>query len=155
MSLELILAKLQAPVGSLPADTANRIEELPAELLRKGRFDEIFFVDLPDEHEREEIFRIHLAKRGRDPKQFNLADLSAEAERLTGAEIEQAIVAALYAGFSEGHEVTDADITNALTQTVPIYDTYEERIKELRDWARDRARPASIDAKMVDLFSGR
>jgi hypothetical protein len=87
--------------------------------------------------------------------QFNLADLSLEAERLTGAEIEQAIVAALYSGFAENHEITDADITNALTQTVPIYDTYEERIKELRDWARDRARPASIDAKMVDLFDGR
>ncbi|MBW2499646.1 MAG: AAA family ATPase, partial [Deltaproteobacteria bacterium] len=78
-----------------------------------------------------------------------------EAERLTGAELEQAVTTALYMAFAENRELEDDDISNALGETVPLYDTYEERIKELRDWARHRARPASVDAKMVDLFASR
>ncbi len=132
--------------------TANDISGLPPELLRRGRFDDLFFVDLPTPDERREILSIHLASRGRDPLQFGLDELAEQAQRLTGAELEQVVTAALYTAFAEGRELADADLTNAITETVPLYDTYEERIKELRDWARGRARPASLDARMVDLF---
>jgi len=146
------LSEKQAPVFVVA--TANDVAALPPELLRRGRFDELFFVDLPSMKEREEILSIHLRKRSRDPTHYRVAELAEEAERLTGAELEQAVTAALYTAFAEGRELDDDDLTNAIAETVPLYDTYEERIKELRDWARDRARTASIDAKMVDLFSG-
>ncbi len=144
------LSEKQSPVFVVA--TANDISGLPPELLRRGRFDDLFFVDLPTPGERAEILAIHLRRRGRDPLHFDIEDLSQQAERLTGAELEQAVTAALYTAFGEGREVSDADLANAITETVPIYDTYEERIKELRDWARTRARPASVDARMVDLF---
>jgi SpoVK/Ycf46/Vps4 family AAA+-type ATPase len=133
--------------------TANDVTGLPPELLRRGRFDDLFFVDLPTLSERIEVLGIHLRKHARDPLHFNLESLAIAAERLTGAEIEQVVTAALYAAFSESREIREADILQAIEETVPIYDTYEERIKELRDWARGRARPASLDAKIVDLFS--
>jgi len=133
--------------------TANDVKGLPPELLRRGRFDELFFVDLPTIAERQEIIEIHLRKRGRDPLQYKLEELAIAAERLTGAELEQAVSAALYAAFAESRELEDTDLLNAVEETVPLYDTYEERIKELRDWARGRARPASLDAKIVDLFA--
>jgi ATP-dependent 26S proteasome regulatory subunit len=145
------LSEKQSPV--FVAATANDVTGLPPELLRRGRFDELFFVDLPTAAERAEILAIHLRKRGRDPLQFPLDDLGEQAVRLTGAEIEQAVTAALYTAFADRREMTPADIANAMNETVPIYDTYEERIKELRDWGRGRTRPASIDAKMVDFFS--
>jgi SpoVK/Ycf46/Vps4 family AAA+-type ATPase len=132
--------------------TANDVAQLPPELLRRGRFDELFFVDLPSAAERREILAIHLARRGRDALQFPLDELAAEAERLSGAELEQAVAAALYSAFAESREITEADLANAIQETVPLYDTYEERIKELRDWARHRARPASTDGRMVELF---
>jgi AAA+ superfamily predicted ATPase len=135
--------------------TANDVAGLPPELLRRGRFDDLFFVDLPTAAERAEILSIHLRKHGRDPLQFNLGDLADAAERLTGAELEQVVTAALYTAFAETREISDSDLANAIEETVPIYDTYEERIKELRDWARGRARPASVDVKIVDLFSPR
>jgi hypothetical protein len=133
--------------------TANDVAALPPELLRRGRFDDLFFVDLPTENERAEILAIHLRRRGRDPLQFKLADLAAQSARLSGAELEQVVTAALYGAFAESREVSEADLENAIHDTVPLYDTYEERIKELRDWAKGRARPASVDAKMVELFA--
>jgi len=132
--------------------TANDVSGLPPELLRRGRFDELFFVDLPTPRERAEILTIHLRRRGRDPLHYNVQELSEQAERLTGAEIEQVVTAALYTAFAEKRELSESDLVNAITETVPLYDTYEERIKELRDWARNRARPASLDARMVELF---
>jgi SpoVK/Ycf46/Vps4 family AAA+-type ATPase len=132
--------------------TANDVAGLPPELLRRGRFDDLFFVDLPTQAERTEILSIHLAKHDRDPLQFDLEQLSIASERLSGAELEQVVTAGLYAAFSDSRELMDADLLRAIDETVPIYDTYEERIKELRDWARGRARPASLDAKIVDLF---
>jgi len=132
--------------------TANDVAGLPPELLRRGRFDELFFVDLPTAEERAEILAIHLRKRGRDPLQFELAELAQSAERLTGAELEQVVTSALYTAFAESREVTGTDLANAVGETVPLYDTYEERIKELRDWARGRARQASVDGKLADLF---
>ena len=133
--------------------TANDVQGLPPELLRRGRFDELFFVDLPSPAERAEILRIHLAKRGRDPLHFDIDELSLAAERLTGAELEQVVAAALYTAFAESRDLSEIDLANAIEQTVPLYDTYEERIKELRDWARHRARSATIDPKLVELFT--
>jgi hypothetical protein len=147
------LSEKQSPVFVVA--TANDVAQLPPELLRRGRFDELFFVDLPTLAERSEILNIHLRKRGRDPRHYRVAELAEQAERFTGAELEQAVTAALYTAFAESRDLEEDDIANALTETVPIYDTYEERIKELRDWARNRARAASIDAKMVDLFADR
>jgi len=135
--------------------TANDVTALPPELLRRGRFDDLFFVDLPTENERAEILAIHLRRRGRDPLQFNLTELAAQASRLSGAELEQVVTAALYGAFAESRELSETDLENAIQDTVPLYDTYEERIKELRDWAKGRARAASVDAKMVDLFAER
>ena len=134
--------------------TANDVHGLPPELLRRGRFDELFFVDLPTPAERAEILAIHLRKRERDPLQFPLEELAEEAGRLTGAELEQAVTAALYVAFADQRDLSASDLVNAIGETVPLYDTYEERIKELRDWGRGRTRPASIDAKMVDYFAG-
>ena len=133
--------------------TANDVAGLPPELLRRGRFDDLFFVDLPSVSERREILAIHLARHGRDPAHYDLEPLAQESERLTGAELEQAVGAALYAAFSEGRELDDTDLMRAVEETVPLYDTYEERIKELRDWARGRARPASLDGRIAELFT--
>jgi len=147
------LSEKQSPVFVVA--TANDVTRLPPELLRRGRFDDLFFVDLPTENERVEIFTIHLRRIGRDPLQFDLADLALQASRLSGSEIEQVVSAALYTAFTENRDLGFNDLANAITDTVPLYDTYEERIKELRDWARTRARPATLDAKSADLFKGR
>ncbi len=146
------LSEKQSPVFVVA--TANDVHGLPPELLRRGRFDELFFVDLPTSAERAEILAIHLRKRERDPLQFPLEELAEEAARLTGAELEQAVTAALYVAFADQRDLSANDLVNAIGETVPLYDTYEERIKELRDWGRGRTRPASIDAKMVDYFGG-
>ena len=134
--------------------TANRVASLPPELPRKGRFDEIFFVDLPNRHERVEILSLHLGKRERDPAAFDLERLAADAGRLTGSELEQLIVSAMYRAFARGEELTQRDLEHALKETVPLYETFEEEIKALREWARKRARPASTDRKRVDYFGG-
>jgi SpoVK/Ycf46/Vps4 family AAA+-type ATPase len=145
------LGEKQAPVFVVA--TANDVTALPPELLRRGRFDELFFVDLPSEAERVEILAIHLRKRGRDPAHYPLAELAARAMRLSGAELEQVVAAGLYKAFAEHRELSENDLANAIEETVPLYETYEERIKELRDWARTRARAAALDARMVDLFA--
>ncbi|MDD5310121.1 MAG: AAA family ATPase [Deltaproteobacteria bacterium] len=133
--------------------TANRVASLPPELPRKGRFDEIFFVDLPNVHERREIFRLHVAKRGRKPEAFDLNALAVKSERLTGSEIEQAVIAALYTSFGRGGEPTNEDLTYAVSETVPLYEMFEDEIKALREWARKRARPASTDRRKIDFFA--
>ncbi len=145
------LAEKESPVFVVA--TANDVVALPPELLRRGRFDELFFVDLPTQREREEILAIHLTRRGRDPLQFRIPELAANAERLSGAELEQVVISALYSAFAESRELSESDLENAIHETVPLYDTYEERIKELRDWGIGRTRPASIDAKIVELFA--
>jgi ATP-dependent 26S proteasome regulatory subunit len=123
--------------------TANRIEELPPELLRKGRFDEIFFVDLPALAERREILDIHIRKRKRDPAQFDLEHLADASEGFSGAEIEQAIVSALYDAFDAGHDLTTGDILRNVRDSVPLSRMMREQIDTLRDWAVTRARRAS------------
>jgi SpoVK/Ycf46/Vps4 family AAA+-type ATPase len=135
--------------------TANDVESLPPELLRRGRFDELFFVDLPTADERREILEIHIAARGRNPKQFDLDGLAAASERLSGAELEQVVAAALYSAFAAERELQDNDLANAIAESVPLYDTYEDRVKELRNWAQTRTRSASFDSKMSSLFDPR
>jgi ATP-dependent 26S proteasome regulatory subunit len=123
--------------------TANRVDALPPELLRKGRFDEIFFIDLPDARERTEILAIHVRRRGRDPKAFDLAQVAAEASNFSGAELEQVVVEGLYQAFAEGTDLTNAHLLSAVAQTFPLAVTLAEEIERLREWAAHRTRPAS------------
>ncbi len=122
--------------------TANDISALPPELMRKGRFDEVFFVDLPDSLARQNIFAIHLRRRNRDPAKFNLEALAAASAGFSGAEIEQAIVSGLYRAFSQKTELTDATIQTEIASTRPLSVLLAEKIARLREWARDRCVPA-------------
>ena len=124
--------------------TANDISQLPPELLRKGRFDELFFVDLPDEVERRRIWEIHISRRERDPRSFDLQSLSDLSKGFTGSEIEQVVVDALFESFDRDSELTDEALTDAVIRTVPLSTTMAEPIRALREWAKNRARPASI-----------
>lgn len=123
--------------------TANSIQDMPPELLRKGRFDEIFFVDLPSIDERREIFRIHLSRRRRDPASYDLDRLAAACEGFSGAEIEQAVIAAMYRAFAAGRDFATDDVVAAVGETVPLSRTMREEIDALREWATERARPAA------------
>jgi len=118
--------------------TANQVQDLPAELLRKGRFDEIFFVDLPDVAARREIFSIHLAKRDLKPAEFDLDALAAAADGFSGAEIEQAVVSALYAANAEKSTITQTHIIAALRETRPLSVLMAEQVTALRAWAQGR-----------------
>lgn len=123
--------------------TANRVDRLPGEFLRKGRFDEIFFVDLPNQEERQQIFEIHLSKRRQDIERFDIPQLANVCDGFSGAEIEQAIVAAMYEAFAQDREFTQLDIIAASRATLPLSRTMTEQVTALRDWARQRARPAA------------
>ena len=129
--------------------TANDISQLPPELLRKGRLDEIFFLDLPGESERADIWRIHIARRKRDPELFDLAALVRQTDGFTGSEIEQAFVDALYAAYDAGREVGQDDVIEALRRSVPLSVTMAEDIRALRQWASKRARSAAGDPAEV------
>jgi AAA+ superfamily predicted ATPase len=118
--------------------TANQVLDLPPELLRKGRFDEIFFVDLPDAQTRSAIFAIHLAKRELKPAEFDLEALARASEGFSGAEIEQAIVSALYLANADDGIVTQAHVERALGETRPLSVLMAEQVGALRDWARER-----------------
>jgi AAA+ superfamily predicted ATPase len=122
--------------------TANDIEALPPELLRKGRFDEIFFVDLPGAAAREQILAIHLEKRGREPVKFDLPALAKACDGFSGAEIEQAVMAALHGAFTQKTELGPSHLFEAMTQSPPIAVTMAERIASLRSWAKGRCVPA-------------
>jgi ATP-dependent 26S proteasome regulatory subunit len=123
--------------------TANDVSQLPPELLRKGRFDEIFFCDLPSAAERKQIFDIHIRKKKRDPSAFNLDKMVASTPEWSGAEIEQAVIAALYDAFDSGRDLDSDGLLNAVADIVPLSVTMRERIERMREWARTRARPAS------------
>lgn len=125
------------------AATCNNISTLPPELLRKGRFDEIFFVDLPDAESRREVFRIHLGKRQRNPKEFDLGALAEASEGFSGAELEQAVVAALYTAFASKKPLTSELLQAELQRTHPLAVTRREDIERLRAWARGRTVPAN------------
>lgn len=123
--------------------TANDVTQLPPEFLRKGRFDELFFVDLPNQAERELIWAIQIAKYGRDPGKFDLAGMAKATEGFTGAEIEQVFIDALYAAFAKGKEPSTLSISLILNDAVPLSRLMAEQIKQLREWARGRARCAT------------
>jgi AAA+ superfamily predicted ATPase len=123
--------------------TANQVDRLPPELLRKGRFDEVFFLDLPDAPAREEILRIHLRNRGRDPGAVEVARIAAEADGFSGAELEQVVVSALYAAFAGDAEFGTELLIEELRGTRPLSVTAAERIGALREWARERTVPAN------------
>ncbi|MGI5829564.1 MAG: AAA family ATPase [Bradymonadia bacterium] len=132
--------------------TANQIELLAPEFVRKGRFDEIFFIDLPDESAREEIFSIHLKQRGRKPADFDIARCVNQTENFSGAEIEQLIIAALHRAFSEERELCSEDILDAASETLTLYQQREDEIKALREWARGRTRFASENKRLLGFF---
>ena len=123
--------------------TANRIEMLPPELLRKGRFDELFFVDLPSCAVRKEILAIHLRKKGRDPVGYDLEQLATLSLGYSGAELEEAVREGLFDAFAEGRELRTEHIATALRATFPLSRTMGEQITDLRRWAKVRARLAS------------
>jgi len=122
--------------------TANAVQELPPELLRKGRFDEIFFVDLPSVSARAEIFRLHLEKRRVDWGTFSLRNLADASAGFSGAEIEQAIVSALYAAHADTVPVDEARIISEIRNTRPLSVLMAEQIEGLREWAKTRTVPA-------------
>ncbi|HEX7406028.1 MAG TPA: AAA family ATPase [Candidatus Binatia bacterium] len=129
--------------GLFVAATANRIDLLPAEMIRKGRFDEVFFIDLPLDNERVDIFKIHLQRRGVNPDNFNLERLKRFTRGWTGAEIEQCVVSAFTAARLEDRELADDDLLNATGSVVPLSKTMKEQVDHIRAWAFDRAVRAS------------
>ena len=126
----------------LGVETSNNISELTPELVRKGRCDEIFFVDLPSQTARGEILSIHLEKRDLDAGQFNLPELVDLTDGFSGAEIEQGIVSALYAAHSLGQEPRAAHVASEFRKTQPLSVVMAERVTALRDWAQGRTVPA-------------
>src|SRR6185437_15741340 len=131
----------RAPV--FVAATCNNVTALPPELIRKGRFDELFFVDLPNQKEREQIFAIQLSKRKRNPADFDLRRAAKAAEGFSGAEIDAAVQSALYTAFSGKQELTTQHLLDVLRKTVPLSTTRAEEIQAQREWAKERAVPAS------------
>src|ERR1035441_4183712 len=125
------------------AATCNNVTVLPPELIRKGRFDELFFVDLPGTAERKQIFSIQLTKRKRNPADYDLDRVAEAAKGFSGAEIDAAVQGGLYAAYSEKKPLSTELLVDALAQTVPLSTTRAEEIAALRDWARTRAVPAS------------
>ena len=128
--------------GVFLAATSNNITILPPEMLRKGRFDEIFFVDLPTTEVRATLFALHLKKRGRDASQFDLQKLAAASEDFSGAEIEQAIISGLYTAFAAKQQLTTDILLAELQGTQPLSVTRAEEVQAIRDWAKKRAVPA-------------
>lgn len=152
-ALALLITWLQERRCTVPiVATANAVDALPPELLRKGRFDEIFFLDLPTESERSQILAIHIGRVGRDPSLFDLADIAARTEHFSGAELERVVGEALLEAFTRGEELHTRHLRMASEQTVALYETFEEPIRALREWARGRARVASSDSSIEALF---
>jgi SpoVK/Ycf46/Vps4 family AAA+-type ATPase len=127
------------------AATANRIDMLPAELLRRGRFDQIFFIDLPTRKEREEIFTIHLKNRSNDVTKFNIPQLAQITKGWSGSEIEQVIISGMYEAFNLNRNLIEDDLFAIFGNSVPLATTMEEQIKKIRSWAHNRAVKASAD----------
>ncbi len=123
--------------------TANNVQQLPPELLRKGRFDEIFFCDLPDREDRRQILEIHIRRKNRDPGQFDMDRLVDASVDYSGAEIEQAVIAAMYDAFDTGNDLSSDGLLKTLTEIVPLAVTMREMIDGMREWAKTRARMAS------------
>jgi len=145
------LQERRAPV--FVAATANEVERLPPELARRGRFDEVFFVDLPSPTERAQILAVHLGRRGRDAAAFPVAELARDLEHWSGAEIEQMVDGALFHAYAQKQtELTVEHLRAAARELVPLATLYEEKIQALRQWGTNRARRASADRRTLDLF---
>jgi len=123
--------------------TSNDVSALPPELLRKGRFDEIFFVDLPNLSDRKVILAIHLNRHKQDPAKFDLQKIAAATEGFSGAEIEQAVTSALYSAFDQKAALSTEMVLKEIQSTYPLSVTMKEKIDELREWARQRTVPAN------------
>jgi SpoVK/Ycf46/Vps4 family AAA+-type ATPase len=144
------LQERNAPV--FVAATANEVEHLPPELARRGRFDEVFFVDLPSAREREEILTLTLRRRGRDASALPIAAIAKPLDHFSGAELEQVVASALFRAFAQKRDVTDEDLRAAAREIIPLATLYEEKIQALRNWGKTRARKASADRRMLELF---
>ena len=144
------LQERSAPV--FVAATANDVENLPPELARRGRFDEVFFVDLPSPQEREEILALTLRRRGRQVDGISLATIAKPLEHFSGAELEQVVASALFRSFAQRRELLQEDLRAAAREIIPLATLYEEKIQALRAWGRSRARRASADRRVLDLF---
>jgi ATP-dependent 26S proteasome regulatory subunit len=144
------LQERRAPV--FVAATANEVDRLPPELARRGRFDEVFFVDLPSLAERAQILAVHLERRGRDPAAYPIVDIVRDLEHWSGAEIEQMVSSALFRAFAAKEMLSEAHLRAAARELVPLATLYEEKIQAVREWGQTRARSASADRKTLDLF---
>jgi SpoVK/Ycf46/Vps4 family AAA+-type ATPase len=123
--------------------TSNNVSQLPPELLRKGRFDEIFYVDLPSKEERQEILKIHLEKRNRKTENYNVEKIAGKTPGFSGSELEEVIVAGLYDAFNQDEELKQEHLEQVIGTLIPLSQTMEEQIRGIRDWAKLRARRAS------------
>lgn len=132
--------------------TANSVEKLPPEMLRRGRFDELFFIDLPNYYERKNILEIHLQRRGWKPENFDLDTLAEKTEGFSGAELEQVVTSALIEAFGDGRLVNDDDLERCRRVTVPLSVTMEEKIFQLRQWAEERCRRATSDSRVTQML---
>ncbi|MFH5805743.1 AAA family ATPase [Alienimonas sp. DA493] len=140
------------PAPVFVAATANSVDALPPELLRRGRFDELFFIDLPNEYERRDILRVHLTRGGQDPTGFDVEELAEAAEGHSGAELAQAVTTALIDAHTDGRTPTQADLKRAIEETVPLSVTMEDQIFALREWCRTRTRPATPDSRVLRMM---
>ena len=134
----------EKPAGVFLAATANRIQQLPAELMRKGRFDQLFFLDLPTSSERAQIFAIHIRLNGQNPEGFDIDYLAAATKGWSGAEIESAVKAARIEAWQEGRAFNEKDVIRNTVNMVPLSRTMEEQIQAIKDWSYQRAVPASV-----------
>lgn len=141
--LQSLLTALQESTGIFWFMTANDVSALPPELVRKGRLDELFYLDLPIAAERESILRIHLAKRHRDPRAFDIEALARQSEGFSGSELESVVVDGLHTAFGADRDLTTEDIAEALRATKPLSILYPEQIQSIRSWGATHARPAA------------
>lgn len=132
--------------------TANHVASLPPELLRRGRFDELFFVDLPSYEERLSIFQIHLSKRGWKPEKFDIEELATSTDGYSGAEIETIVNSAIIESYSTHRLPTQEDLLEEVERTVPLSVTMDDEIFQLREWARTRCRPATQDHRVIRVM---
>lgn len=144
------MAEIQKPIFVVA--TANSVDNLPPEMLRRGRFDELFFVDLPNFDERKHILGIHLKKRGWKTEQFDLDDLARRSDGFSGAELEQIVITALIDAFGNGKVLSQEELERAWRTTVPLSVTMEDKIFALRNWAQDRCRRATSDSRVTAML---
>ena len=147
------LQERTAPV--FVAATANEVAQLPPELARRGRFDEVFFVDLPSAREREEILAVALRRRGRSPEALPVASIAKPLDQYSGAELEQVVGNALFRAFAQKRDLTEEDLRASAREIIPLAVLYEEKVQALRTWGKTRARRASADTRMLELFDDR